>query len=187
MSSSKSSANQSQSQDSQDNRIAAAQDSVNLVASRSSFGNIGISTTDHGAVDGAFKFANASSDSAFKFGNAVSDNATRAISANSDSAFKFGDSTVSQSFDFAKMITAGAANENAASGARSNAIAKSAMDSVKEAYTTSGQQVSKANEKVTDTLAAAYETAKAGEQKIMVAAGLAIVALVAIKSFGKAA
>ncbi len=59
------------------------------------------------------------------------------------------------------------------------------MKSVQDAYSASGQLVSKANEKVTDTLAAAYETAKAGEQKIMVGVGLAIVGIVAVKALGK--
>lgn len=43
--------------DTQDNRIAAAANSTNLSMSRATVGNVAISTTttDHGAVDGAFK------------------------------------------------------------------------------------------------------------------------------------
>lgn len=165
MSESSSDASQQQITDTQDNRIASAVGSVNLVTSRSNVGNVNIQTTDHGAVDGAFKFANASS----------------------DSAFKFGDATVGKAFDFAKQISNNAADETAASGARSTGIATSAMKSVQDAYSKSGEMVSKANEKVTDTLAAAYETAKAGEQKIMVGVGLAIVGIVAVKALGKGA
>ena len=66
MSSSKSTASQSQSQETADNRIAGSGESVNLVASRSSIGNVSISQTDHGAVDGAFKFGNAITDGALK-------------------------------------------------------------------------------------------------------------------------
>lgn len=141
MSSSSSDASQSQLQESQDNRISAATDSVNLVSSRSTIGNINISQTDHGAVKGALEF---------------------------------GSDALGQSYDFAAQISKNAANETAASGARSTAVAQSAMDSVKSAYADTSA-----------TLADAYETAKAGEQKIMVAAGLAIVGLVAIKSFGR--
>ena len=50
MSSSKSSASQSQSQETADNRITGSGESVNLVASRSTIGNVSISQTDHGAV-----------------------------------------------------------------------------------------------------------------------------------------
>lgn len=39
----------------QDNRIAAAANSTNLSLNRATVGNVSITTTDHGAVDGAFK------------------------------------------------------------------------------------------------------------------------------------
>lgn len=78
--------------------------------------------------------------------------------------------TVSKSFDFATTIAQGAANAAAASSGQVSAIAKDALSSVKNAY---GDY--------SDKLGAAYETSKAGEQKIMVAAALAVVALVAIR------
>jgi hypothetical protein len=184
-------------------------------------GVVNINTSDMGAIDSSFKFANASSDSAFKFGNAAidanayvtdgalgfaagnsdsafklvnatvdgalktvsdsaaksaaamaaaSDNAMKLANATTDSALKFGDSTVAQSFDFAKAITSGAANEVAASATRADQMVTNAMGSVKDAYSSVGS-----------SLETAYTNAKAGEQKIMVAAALAILGLVAIK------
>jgi hypothetical protein len=150
---SNSDSSQKQSTDTQDNRIAAATDSVNLGVSRSQVGNVNISTSDHGAVDSSFKFA---------------------------------DSTVGKAFDFANSITAGAANTVAASGAQSTSIAKSAMQSVQDAYANSTASVADAYKNTSDTLAAAYTTAKAGEQKVMVAVGLVIVGIVALKAIGKA-
>lgn len=83
---------------------------------------------------------------------------------------------VGKAFDFAAMLATNAASEAAASSASNNQIAQSAMQSVQAAY------------KDTDAkLAAAYEGAKTGEQKIMVAAALAVVAVVAIKIIGKSA
>ena len=84
--------------------------------------------------------------------------------------------SVSKAFDFAAGIASGAADEAAASGAQVTQMASSAMQSVRAAYQDS-----------TDTIAQAYETSKAGEQKIMVVAALAVVALVAAKALGKAA
>lgn len=133
----KTDASQTQIQESADNRIVAATDSVNLVANKSSFGNVSISQTDHGAVDSSFKFA---------------------------------DSVSSKAFNFAEFISAGAANELAASAASQAATIKTAMQSVQDAYKDSDNKI-----------AAAYETSKAGEQKIMVVGALALVALVAFK------
>ena len=82
--------------------------------------------------------------------------------------------TVAKAFDFAAGIAAGAADEAAASGARVTQVASSAMQSVRAAY-----------QDTTNEVAKAYETAKAGEQKIMVAAALAVVAIVAVKVMGK--
>ncbi len=227
MSSSDSDASQTQLQESQDNRIAGAGESVNLVASRSTVGNLTVNSTDHGAVDGAFKVVNAATDSAFKFADqtvknnriitdgaltfagkaadgankvinatvdsafkaidsstkssiagmrAAQDSSNKLVNAVSDSAFKTTDSTVGKAFSFAESITAGAANSLAASGARSDATVKSAMEAVKGAY-------GDATEKVAD----AWETSKAGEQKIMAGAALAMIALVAVKIYGKGA
>jgi hypothetical protein len=84
--------------------------------------------------------------------------------------------SVSKAFDFASGIAKGAADEATASGAQVQQMATSAMQSVQAAYKdTSG------------TVAAAYETAKAGEQKIMVMAALAVVGIVAVKVMGKSA
>lgn len=133
----KTDSSQTQIQESADNRIVAATDSVNLVANKSTIGNVSISQTDHGAVDSSFKFA---------------------------------DSISGKAFNFAETISAGAANELAASAASQVTLAKTAMQSVQDAYKNSN-----------DTMAAAYETSKAGEQKVMVAGALALVALVAFK------
>lgn len=81
--------------------------------------------------------------------------------------------TVSKAFDFAAMLASGAASESAASQAAVQQTATSAMQSVQSAY-----------KGVNENLAAAYEGAKAGEQKIMVAGALALLALVAIKMYG---
>lgn len=78
--------------------------------------------------------------------------------------------SVNRSFTFAELLAKGAANAAAASAASVQAIATDAMSSVRQAYGDSN-----------DTLAAAYQTSKAGEQKIMVAGALALVALVAFK------
>ena len=197
MSSSKSSSAQSQVQESADNRITGSGESVNLVASRSNIGNVSISQTDHGAVDGAFKFGNAITDGALKFadstvtgaldtinksvkdsletGRAAMDSSYKFANAVSDSAFKSNDAALGAAFKFSADITAGAANELAAAGARSDAVAKSALQSVKDAY---GDVAGK--------METAYTNSKAGEQKVLVGIGLAIVAVVALKAMGKA-
>jgi hypothetical protein len=173
-------------------------------------GVVNINTSDMGAIDSSFKFANAAidanayitdgalgfaaanSDSAFRLVNATTDGAFKAIDSTvtsttkamqqttanamalangaTDSALRFGDSTVSKAFDFSKAITAGAANEVAASATRADQLVTNAMGSVKDAYSD-----------MSSTLADAYTNAKAGEQKVMVAAALAILGLVAIK------
>jgi len=173
-------------------------------------GVVNINTSDMGAVDSSFKFANAAldttayitdgalgfaaanSDSAFKVVNATTDSAFKAIDSTvaettkamqettasamalangaTDSALRFGDSTVAQSYSFAKAITEGAANEAAASATRADQLVTTALGSVKDAYGN-----------MSSTLADAYTNAKAGEQKVMVAAALAILGLVAIK------
>ena len=197
MSTSKSSSAQSQVQESADNRITGSGESVNLVASRSNIGSVSISETDHGAVDGAFKFGNAITDGALKFadstvtgaldtinksvkdsletGRAAMDSSYKFANAVSDSAFKSNDAAMGASFKFAADITAGAANELAAAGARSDAVAKSALQSVKDAY---GDVAGK--------METAYTNSKAGEQKVLVGVGLALVAVVAFKAMGKA-
>lgn len=197
MSTSKSASTQSQVQESQDNRITGSGESVNLVAARSNIGDVSISQTDHGAVDGAFKFGNAITDGALKFadstvtgaldtinksvkdsletGRAAMDSSYKFANAVSDSAFKSNDAVLGGAFKFASDITAGAANELAAAGARSDAVAKSALQSVKDAY---GDVSSK--------METAYTNSKAGEQKVLVGVGLALVAVVAFKAMGKA-
>ena len=194
---SKSDSSQTQTQESQDNRISGAGESVNLVASRSSIGNVSISQTDHGAVDGAFKFGNALTDGALKFADstitgalgtikasvkdsldtarAAQDSAYKFSNAVSDSAFKSNDAALGGAFKFAADITAGAANELAAAGARSDAVFKSSLQSVKDAY---GD--------VSGKIETAYTNSKAGEQKVLVGVGLALVAVVAFKAMGKA-
>jgi uncharacterized beta-barrel protein YwiB (DUF1934 family) len=83
---------------------------------------------------------------------------------------------VGKAFDFAANIAQGAAQEATASSASIQSMATSAMQSVQSAY-----------KDTTGTVAAAYETAKAGEQKIMVAVAMSILAIVAIKVMGKSA
>lgn len=99
------------------------------------------------------------------------------VSASGNSVVTLTDAgAVGKAFDFAKGIASGAANEAAASGAQVSSIAASAMQSVQAAY--QGES---------GTIAAAYQTAKAGEQKIMVVAALSVLAIVAIKVMGKSA
>lgn len=95
--------------------------------------------------------------------------------------------SVGKAFDFAAMLAKGAANESAASGAAVTKLAMSAMDSVQSAYADSNQSLASAYEGTSNNLADAWSTAKAGEQKIMVVAGLGVLALVAIKVFGSKA
>jgi hypothetical protein len=83
--------------------------------------------------------------------------------------------TVNKAFDFANAIAKGAASEAAASSAKVAEMATSAMQSVKQAYAGSNE-----------TIADAYETSKAGEQKVMVAVGLAVVGMVAFRAMGRA-
>lgn len=195
-----------------DQKLQQATGSVGATASGNA--SVNINTSDMGAIDSSFKFANAAldanayitdgalgfaagnSDSAFKLVNATVDSAMKAISdaqasaaataaaasagamhlanAATDSALKFGDSTVSKAFAFTQAITEGAAHDVAAAGARADAARTDAMKAIKDSY---------AN--VSDTLADAYTTAKAGEQKVLVAAALVILGMVAIKMMGK--
>lgn len=206
-----------------DQKLQQATGSVGATASGNA--SINIHTSDMGAVDSSFKFANAASDSSFKFANAALDsnalitegalgfahansdsafkvvnatvdsamkaiaesqaasaaaqaaasaNAMHLANAATDSALKFGDSTVSKAFAFTQKITEGAAHDVAAAGSRADAMATDAMKAVQQAYAGTSA-----------TLADAYTTAKAGEQKVMVAAALAILGMVAIKMMGK--
>ena len=147
-------------------------------------------------TDGALTFAGARSDSAFRLVNStvdsamkgieqsarqaaesnarISDGAFRLANAATDSALRFGDSAVSQSFDFAAMLTKGTVNELAASGTRSNALAVSAMGAVEKAY-------GGANDKLAD----AYANSKAGEQKMLAFGVVALIALAVIKMVSK--
>lgn len=83
---------------------------------------------------------------------------------------------VGGAFDFARDVATGAANTAAASSSANLAVTKSAMQAVQDAYAGS-----------TEKIASAYTEGKAGEQKIMVAAGLLIVGVVAMKALGKGA
>lgn len=84
--------------------------------------------------------------------------------------------TVERAFDFAQMLEKGAANEAAASASNNTAIMQSALQSVQNAYAGS-----------TDKISDAFETAKAGEQKVLVAVALALVAIVAFNAVRKMA
>jgi|SRR6476469_744251 len=131
MSSSQSDSSQQQVQETQDNRISAAEGASTLVASRSSVGgNVNVTSTDYGSV-------------------------TKAI-------------------DLTRDLMRGAASMSAANNATISDTVQSAMHSVQEAYAGS-----------TDKVADAWAESKAGENKVMVMVGLAVVALVAIKIVGK--
>jgi len=167
MSSSKtnSSTSQTQIQETDDNRIAGSAGSTNLVLSRSNIGGgVNVTTTDFDSVSKAFDFAGASSANAMSMLGG----------------------TVSKAFDFARLLETGAADERAASAAQGTKLALTAMDSVKSAYADSTSSIKDAYKDTSDTLAAAYVTSKAGEQKVMVAVGLVVVGIVAIKVMGKA-
>lgn len=116
-------------QDTQDNRIAAAQNSNNIQNSRGVI-NGDVNMLDGGAINSAFKFA----------------------------------SDVAQ----------GAADETVASLGANQATIKTAMQAVQTAY-----------QGANDNLAEAYQTAKAGDQKIMAVAAVVILGIVAVKAFGK--
>jgi len=163
MSSSKtnSSTSQTQIQETDDNRIAGSAGSTNLVLSRSNIGGgVNVTTTDFDSVSKAFDFAN--------------------------SGLSMVSGTVGKAFDFARLLETGAADERAASAAQGTKLALTAMDSVKAAYADSSSSIKDAYKDTSDTLAAAYVTSKAGEQKVMVAVGLVVVGIVAIKVMGKA-
>lgn len=81
---------------------------------------------------------------------------------------------IGKSFDFATKIADGAANTMAASAGAQGAVMLSAMGAVQQAYQDQGA-----------SLADAYKTSKAGEQKVLVAGALLIGAIVAIKILGK--
>jgi hypothetical protein len=168
---------------------------MGAVNSAFTYGNAAVNdafTYGNAITDGTLKFANAQNDTNAKLVNATVDDAfktldstmastTKAMQATTasammlangatDSALRFGDSTVQQAFDLTKMITQGAANQVAASATQTNQMVNSALGAVKDAYSTEAS-----------TLADAYTNAKAGEQKIMAAGALAILAIVAIK------
>lgn len=116
-------------QETQDNRIAAAQNSSNLQNSRGIIGG-DVNMLDGGAINSAF--------------------------------------------DFAQKISDGAANEMAASLGASQDTMMTAMDAVRKAYAGANENLSEA-----------YQTAKAGDQKIMAMGALVVLAIVAVKVMGK--
>jgi hypothetical protein len=81
---------------------------------------------------------------------------------------------VSQAFEFGTKVQAGAAKENVAALQGIQNTTSTAINAVQSAY----QQESK-------TLADAYVTSKAGEQKILVGVALAIVGIVAALALKK--
>ncbi|EIJ47585.1 hypothetical protein GWL_18260 [Herbaspirillum sp. GW103] len=130
MSESSSDASQTSTSEAQDNRIAAAQDSVNLVMSRASGNSVSVTTTDFG--------------------------------------------TVSKAFDFATALAKNAASQAAASTDAVQKASTSALAAVQQAYTDFSTKIDDA-----------YTTSKAGEQKVLVGAVVAVLGLVAIKSLSK--
>lgn len=82
MSESNSDSSQQQVQEQQDNRIAAAPDSINLVASRSSIGgDLSIVSTDHKSVGKSFDFASDSVGKSFDFARDISKGAAAEVAA----------------------------------------------------------------------------------------------------------
>lgn len=155
---SSSQANQTQTSDTQDNRISAAADSANLNNSRGTIGgnvtnNVTTISTDNGAVNKSLDFASG---------------------------------TVSKSFDFAQAIAKGAADAQAASAGQIQATALSAMQAVQKSYQNESSTLANAYQNESSTMADAYKTSKAGEQKVMVAGALLIGGIVALKALGKA-
>lgn len=120
-------ANTSQTSTTKDNRIASAENSINLADSNGN--SVTVNAIDAGAVD--------------------------------------------RSFDFAERVSEQAADVAAASVAASQAQSKSALAAVKDAYADAGDQ-----------LAQAWADSKAGEQKLMAYAAMAVVLLVAVKGKG---
>jgi hypothetical protein len=164
---------QTQITETQDNRLVAAPDSNSLSNSRGTIGgNVTINKTslDNGAIGKSFDFANNSLKEAFSF--AGKDNAQAFDFGNT--AARLSNSAVSDSFRFAEQITSGAARSVAASEGNAQSIQMSALGAVKSAYADNSAKI-----------ADAFTTAKAGEQKILVAAGLLIVGVVAFKALGK--
>lgn len=78
MSESSSSADQTSTSEAQDNRIAAAQDSVNLVLSRAEGNSVSVTTTDFGTVSKAFDFATQLAKNAATQAAASTDSITKA-------------------------------------------------------------------------------------------------------------
>ena len=124
-----SSATTTNTQETQDNRIASAENSSNLQNSR------GVINGDVNMLDGG---------------------------------------AVNSAFNFAENIAAGAAHTQAASLGANTAAIQTAMQAVQTAYRGAN-----------DNLAEAYQTAKAGDQKIMATAAIIILGIVAVKVLGK--
>lgn len=81
---------------------------------------------------------------------------------------------VNSAFNFAQTIADGAAKEHVASIGANQETMLTAMQAVRTAY-----------QGANDNLADAYQTAKAGDQKIMATAAIIILGIVAVKVLGK--
>jgi hypothetical protein len=152
-------ANQAQTTDTQDNRIAAATDSANTNNSRGYVGGSVINSVTNNTLDGG------AISKSFDFAKAISAGAASSIAASEGNA----QATVISSLDAVK------------SAYQNNAV------SVANAYQNSAANVAAAYQNTSDTLATAYSTAKAGEQKVLVYGALLIGGIVALKALGKAA
>lgn len=166
MSSSKAStqANTSQSSTTKDNRIASAEDSINLTDSNGNAINVtsNVTSIDAGAVG--------------------------------------------KSFDFAESVTKGAASVAAASVGDMADLSVGAIDAVRDAYRDSAkvnsdnskmaisaitsanantnEEIASAYKGVTSALADAWQSSKAGEQKLLAFGVMAVLGIVAFRSFG---
>jgi len=194
---------QKQSSDDQQNIVTGAANSSTLNLSRSDGNNINVSTTntvsDFGAVGKAYDFANSVTSGAAKVTMEAGDNMYRTakdamanVSDAYDIAFKRANDASRASFDGLAGVTGNAMSsikDAYTSSAKFTDIAMSNVQQAykdnaaitKDAYSKSAANAQDAYKDTANTLADAYKTSKAGEQKMMAAGALAIIAIVAIK------
>lgn len=92
---------------------------------------------------------------------------------------------ISQAFGFADSALKGAYTDVAASRSNTASTAGAAIAAVQNTSQQATQAITDAFSKSSAQVADAYSTAKAGENKILVAAGLVVVGIVAVKVMGK--
>jgi hypothetical protein len=223
-SSSSSQANQTQTTNTQDQRINAAAGSIVLgagakdnslswsdtsthddhsVINNTENNTSNVTTIDAGAVGASFDFANSIADGAaselaasMKAQQQTSADALKAVQASYASSAAIQAQAVGATQeaygDAMGKLSDGYSNasksvERAWSGATDSVsgIAKLALSDVMTTNQDNNQRVADAYKNTASTLADAYQTAKAGEQKIVAAAAMAILGIVAIRVLGK--